>query len=240
MPIDLLALGAAFVTALAGGLHCVAMCGGIATGFAVLLPSEASAWRHAAWLNAGRVLGYATAGALAGALGNSVLAIARSPWLAHGARLAAGALLVFAALRLFDRGGKMRWLSKPGGTLWHRLRPLQRTLLPANTVPKKLALGALWGWMPCGLSTTLLAVAWLQADAVQGAAIMLAFGLGTLPLMLALTRSGETIGAALRRPHFRHAAGSMVLASGLATAGAPWLAQVPALHRTLAALGCLA
>lgn len=45
----------------------------------------------------------------------------------------------------------------------------------------------LWGWLPCGLSTTLLAAAWLQADALNGALTMAAFGLGTLPMMLPLT-----------------------------------------------------
>ena len=54
----------------------------------------------------------------------------------------------------------------------------------------------LWGWLPCGLSATVLLAAWLQASAVHGALLMLAFGAGTLPAMVPLTWSGARIGPA--------------------------------------------
>ena len=97
----------------------------------------------------------------------------------------------------------------------------------------------LWGWLPCGLSTTLLAAAWLQADARNGALTMLAFGLGTLPLMVPLTWSGARVGRWLQQPRLRTTAGVLVLAAGLLTIAAPWLMQVPALHGVLVALGCV-
>ena len=87
----------------------------------------------------------------------------------------------------------------------------------------------LWGWLPCGLSTTLLAAAWLQASALNGALLMLAFGLGTLPVMLPLTWSGARLGRWLQT-RWRHAAAMVVLMAGLMTLTAPWLMQVPALH----------
>ncbi|WP_159016626.1 sulfite exporter TauE/SafE family protein [Cognatiluteimonas profundi] len=236
MPIDWLTLGAAALTGLMGGVHCAAMCGGIATGFSAMAPR--TGWRQALEPNLGRVLGYIAAGALAGGLGGGVLRVARSEWLALGLRMAVGAVLVVAALRLLDRRGRLSFFAGGGGALWQRLRPLQRRLLPANTTPRRLALGMLWGWMPCGLSTTLLAAAWLQADAVNGAATMAAFGLGTLPVMLPLTWSGARIGQRLQRGGWRMAAGSLVLFAGLVTLSAPWLMQMPALHGPLAALGC--
>lgn len=235
MTIEWLTLGAAAVAGLMGGVHCVAMCGGIATGFSAMAPR--SGWRQALEPNLGRVLGYVVAGAIAGALGDGVLRIARSEWLALGVRSAVGGVLVVVALRLLDRRGRLGFLSG-GGALWQRLRPLQRRLLPADTSARRMALGVLWGWMPCGLSTTLLAAAWLQADVRQGAATMAAFGLGTLPLMVPLTWSGARIGQRLQRGGWRMAAGTLVLAAGLLTLSAPWLMQVPRLQGPLAALGC--
>ena len=97
----------------------------------------------------------------------------------------------------------------------------------------------LWGWMPCGLSTTMLAAAWFQADARNGALTMAAFGLGTLPLMVPLTWSGTRLGQRLQRGGWRIAAGLLVLCAGLVVTAAPWLMRHPALHSILAALGCL-
>ncbi len=237
VPIDWLTLGAALLTGLMGGVHCAAMCGGIATGFSAM--GAHGGWRRALEPNLGRVAGYTLAGALAGGLGFGIVGLARNDWIAVGSRMLVGMVLVIAALRLLDRRGRLAFLPRPGAGLWHWLRPLQRRLLPADSSGKRIALGMVWGWMPCGLSTTLLAAAWLQADARNGALTMAAFGLGTLPLMLPLTWSGARIGQRLQRSGWRMAIGGLVLAMGLLTLAAPWLMQVPALHGLLASLGCV-
>ncbi|MGO1542228.1 MAG: sulfite exporter TauE/SafE family protein [Luteimonas sp.] len=237
MPLDWLAMGAALLTGLMGGVHCAAMCGGIATGFSAMGGSRG--WWTAMQPNLGRVGGYVLAGAVAGGIGGGILAAARSPWLAVGARMLVGVVLVVAALRLLDRSGRLSFLGRPGTALWQRLRALQRPLLPANTAARRITLGVLWGWMPCGLSTTMLAAAWLQADARNGALTMAAFGLGTLPLMVSLTWSGARVGRWLQKPGLRLFAGLLVLAAGLLTLASPWLMQVPALHGILTALGCV-
>jgi sulfite exporter TauE/SafE len=236
MPIDWLTLGAALLTGLMGGVHCAAMCGGIATGFSVM--GARGGWLRALQPNVGRVLGYTLAGALAGGLGFGIVGVARSDWILVASRMLVGVVLVVAALRLLDRNGRLAFLPRSGPGLWRWLRPLQRRLLPADTAGKRIALGMLWGWMPCGLSTTVLAAAWLQADARNGAMTMAAFGLGTLPLMLPLTWSGARIGQRLQRSGWRGAIGGLVLTAGVLTLAAPWLMQVPALHGVLAALGC--
>src|SRR3546814_6027367 len=99
--------------------------------------------------------------------------------------------------------------------MWQWLRPLQRRLLPANTHARRIGLGVLWGWLPCGLSTTLLAAAWLQADARNGALTMAAFGLGTLPMMLPLTWSGARMKLWLQHGRWRITAALLVLLAGL-------------------------
>jgi sulfite exporter TauE/SafE len=234
---DWIVLGGAALTGLLGGAHCAAMCGGIATGLTL---RQRGGWWMALQPNLGRVLGYAAAGAIVGAFGHGLLDVARLPWLGLALRAMVGAVLVVAALRLLDTRGRIGFLHRPPGSapLWNWLRPLQRQLLPADTTGKRMALGLLWGWMPCGLSTTLLAAAWLQASPSQGALTMLAFGLGTLPVMLPLTWAGARVGQRLQRGGWRIAGGSLVLSCGLLTLMVPWLLQVPALHATLKALGC--
>ncbi|MFT3898370.1 MAG: sulfite exporter TauE/SafE family protein [Thermomonas sp.] len=235
MPVDLMVLGAALLTGLLGGVHCAAMCGGIATGF----PLASRGWWAALQPNLGRVAGYALAGAIVGGFGHGLLGVARVPALGIAMRAMVGIVLVIAGLRLLDRKGRLpRFFGGPANRLWLRLRPLQRRLIPADTAGKRVALGLLWGWMPCGLSTTLLAAAWLQASAAHGAMTMAAFGLGTLPVMVPLTWAGARLGQRLQRGPLRTGAGLLVIAAGALTLAAPWLMQVPALHGLLAALGC--
>lgn len=236
MPPDWLLLGAAFTSGLMGGAHCAAMCGGIAAGFsaAAARPGLSTALQA----NGGRVAGYVLAGALVGGLGDGVLSVARIDGLAAASRAAVGMVLILAALRLLDAKGHLRALPRPAFALWRRIQPLQRKLMPADSPVKRIALGLLWAWLPCGLSTTLLAAAWLQADALRGAATMFAFGLGTLPLMVSLTWSGARLGRWLQRPPLRRAAGIVVLTAGALTLAAPWLVAHPGMGGALRALGC--
>ncbi len=236
MPVDWLVIGAALLSGLLGGAHCAAMCGGIATGLSV---QQRGGWWIALQPNLGRIGGYVLAGAVVGGIGHGLLDAARTPALSLALRAMVGLVLIVAALRLLDRRGRLSFLrSTPGGRLWRWLRPLQRRLVPANTVPKRMLLGLLWGWMPCGLSTTLLAAAWLQASALHGALTMAGFGLGTLPVMLPLTWAGARMGQRLQRGGWRTAMGVGVLLAGVLTLAAPLLLHAPALRGVLAALGC--
>lgn len=236
MPIDWLTLAAAVLTGLLGGAHCAAMCGGIATGFSAM--SARGGWLPALEANLGRVGGYVLAGAIAGGIGHGIVRVARLDWLTLGLRMLVGTVLIVVALRLLDRRGRLGFLSRPGAGIWPLLRPLQQRLLPADTRFKRIGLGVLWGWLPCGLSTTLLVAAWLQASAVNGALTMAAFGLGTLPVMLPLTWSGARLGRWLQQPGRRTAVATIILLAGVVTVTAPWLMKISALHGVLGALGC--
>jgi len=105
MPIDWIIIGAAALSGLMGGVHCAAMCGGIATGFSAMGPR--GGWRYALEPNLGRIGGYVLAGAVAGGLGSGIVNVARSEWLALGLRTAVGVVLVVVALRLLDRQGRL-------------------------------------------------------------------------------------------------------------------------------------
>ena len=236
MPIDLMVLVAAFASGLLGTVHCAAMCGGIAT-------SLSTGQRDGLWMaalpNLGRVMGYALAGAIVGGIGGGLLGIARIPELGIAMRALVGIVLVIAGLRLLDRAQRLpKFGGGSGARLWRWLAPLRARAWPADTAGKRLLLGLVWGWMPCGLSTTLLAAAWLQASAAHGALTMAAFGLGTLPMMIPLTWAGARIGQRLQRGGLRSIAGTLVIAAGLLTLAGPWLLHAPVLHRVLEALGC--
>ena len=235
MPLDLLVLGGALLAGLFGGVHCLAMCGGLAVGFAA--PRGEGALRQALLLNFGRIGGYALAGALVGAFGSALLGVARLPGLALAMRMLVGAVLLVAALRLLAPQ-RANWLGKPAAWFWRKLQPLRERGLAHAGSAKPFVIGLFWGWLPCGLSTTLLAAAWLQASALQGALLMLAFGLGTAPLMLSLSWSGARLAGRLAQPAIRHGAAALVALAGVATLAGPWLAHSPALHGVLAALGC--
>jgi len=235
MPIDLTVLVAALLTGLLGGLHCAAMCGGIATGLSASLPRPGLGTAVA--LNGGRILGYTAAGAIVGGFGGGLLALARSDGLATGLRVAMGAVLLVAALRLLWPA-RLGFVTRGGQWFWERLRPLQARVVPAAGPLRPWVIGLFWGWLPCGLSTTLLAAAWLEASALHGALLMLAFGSGTLATMLPVTWSGARLGGLLKQRGWRLAGAAVIAVAGIVTMAGPWLAAQPAIHDILQALGC--
>ena len=134
--------------------------------------------------------------------------------------------LVGASLLLRGRGFDLAI----GRRAWSRIAPHARRLLPVQHVWQALALGALWGWMPCGLAYSVLLLAWLSMSALHGAAIMVMFGLGTAPAVIAgayAVKSGTTL---LGRNGIRSTAAATLLVLAVLTAGAPWLAAVSGMH----------
>lgn len=201
-------------------------------------PNSGNLWLPALQVNLGRVAGYVIAGILVGSIGSGILQLLRIDALMIVLRMAVGFMLVVIALRLLDRRGRLKFLPRPGAKVWRFLQPLQRRLLPASTSWRRIGLGVLWGWLPCGLSMSLLTVAWLQANVRDAALTMAAFGLGTLPIMVPLTWSGVRLGQWLQRPGFRTTFAVVILLMGALTLAAPWLMNIPAMHQVLSALGC--
>lgn len=234
MPVDLLVLGAAFLTGLTGGVHCSAMCGGIA---AVLSPqSRQHALSNALALNSGRIGSYTLAGLLAGSLGAVFVGWFRLPDIALGLRSVMGILLMLIALRLlFPRQFAFK---VPGSTVLWRGLEKAKARLPAAGTARAIGLGAIWGWLPCGLSTSVLVAAWFEASPLHSALMMLAFGLGTLPLMTAISYSGSRFGLVLANRGWRTLLASLIFLAGAVTAMAPWLGHNIGVHAWLQALGC--
>lgn len=180
---------AAFVAGLMGGAHCAAMCGSIVG--AVCKPgagggNSGGQWRHALAYNGGRIFSYAVAGALAGALGQGGLALRGGPLAQQTLLFIAGTTLLLMALYVAGVTPVARGLEAAGSIIWRHIQPYSRWFLPVNSVPRALGLGVVWGWLPCGMVYAVLLTAMATADVRQGALVMLAFGLGTLPNLLAM------------------------------------------------------
>lgn len=177
-------LAAAFLIGLLGGVHCIGMCGGIVGALTVQMPGQRPAFASHLAYSAGRVGSYCVAGALMGIVGSLGLFFNQILPMQMLLYVLANIVLVCLGLYLAGLAQPLARLEKLGGKVWRRIQPLGARLLPADTLPKAFLIGALWGWLPCGLVYSLLAVALVSGGAANGAAVMLAFGLGTLPNLL--------------------------------------------------------
>lgn len=214
----------AFVLGLLGGGHCLGMCGGLMGALTLAIPEHQRSRRLRLLLayNLGRVLCYALIGLLVGLLG---WAIASSPG-ATGMRVIAALLLIVMGLYLAGWWSGLTRVEGLGRGVWRHIQPLASRLLPVSTVPRALLLGGLWGWLPCGLVYSTLLWAASQGNALHSALLMLGFGLGTWPVLLATGLTAERTTALLRRRGLRTAGGVLVILFGIWTLPGPhqhWL-----------------
>lgn len=210
-----LTLLSAFLVGLLGGGHCVGMCGGIVGAASATLPNTQSRFGYLLAYNSGRIASYTSAGALAGLLGASSLALQGLVPIEKTLYLLANLMLVALGLYLAGAWQGVLMLEKLGGHLWQRLHPLSRQLLPLRSHRQAFLLGLLWGWLPCGLVYSVLVAALATASATQGGLLMLAFGLGTLPTLLAMGMAAMRLKTFLQRPVVRKASGMLVLGYGV-------------------------
>lgn len=211
-PLELGLVAAA--TGFLGGVHCAGMCGGVAGAVCAPAP-RGSAWRYALAFNGGRLAAYAAAGALAGALGQAGLAWRGDALLQQLMFALASAMLVALGLYLAGIAPFVRHIEAAGTVVWRRLQPCTRWFMPVTSASRAFGLGALWGWVPCGLVYAVLLTALATGGAWQGAAVMLAFGLGTLPNLLAIGVLVQRAAPLARRRLMRISAGTLVAAFGL-------------------------
>ena len=203
---------ALFLVGLLGGGHCVGMCGGIVG--ALSLGGAARFPLHLAY-KAGRIASYAVAGALAGALGGASQVLAVQLPVRVGLYLLANLMLILLGLYLMGARRALLWIERAGQGIWRRVQPLTRRFLPVRSVAQAFPLGLLWGWLPCGLVYSALVTALSSGSAGRGAALMLAFGLGTLPTLLLAGLLAARLSEFLAQPVVRSVAGLIVLAIGL-------------------------
>ncbi|XZG71781.1 sulfite exporter TauE/SafE family protein [Chitinibacteraceae bacterium HSL-7] len=204
---------ALWLAGLAGGGHCLAMCGGVLTAFTLQLP-PGPRWRYHLAFNVGRLGGYMLIGALAGWLGSlaGVLALGTIKtalwWLANLLLIAMGCYIAGWA-SWFTR------IERVGVPVWRHIQPLLRRLLPVRHLGHALGAGLLWGWLPCGLVYTATLSALASMSAWHGALLMAAFGLGTLGNLLLIGAAAERLRAWMAVRWVRPLLGSALIAVGV-------------------------
>lgn len=207
---------AAFMVALLGGVHCVGMCGGIvgAVTWGLSEPARARFQTMLPYLlayNLGRIASYTLAGALAGGVGAWAAHLAS---IRHGQQvlqLVAGLFMVLLGLYLGGWWQGLTRLERAGALWWRRIEPWGRRWLPIRTLGQALGVGLVWGWLPCGLVYSVVIWAISAGSAWQGAGLMLSFGLGTLPTLLAMGAFAATLARWVRQLWVRRLAGALVI-----------------------------
>ena len=212
----------AFVVGLLGGVHCAGMCGGI-VGALSFGTTEGRKYPLLLAYNLGRISSYTLAGGLMGALGFYFSGLLPVQTAQRVLLTFAGVCLVLMGFYLAGWWNALSRVERLGGVLWRRIEPLGRGLLPVRSVRQAILLGLLWGWLPCGLVYSALVWTVSAGGAAEGALLMLAFGLGTLPNLLLMGVAAAQLNRWVRNPTVRAVAGTLVIAFGLLLLYDAWL-----------------
>lgn len=208
-------LAAALLAGLLGGGHCVGMCGGIVGAVTMTLPGSKPKLPFVLAYNLGRIGSYGVAGGIAGAVGASSFFLDHVLPVEKVLYALASLMLVLLGFYLAGIWRVLTRLEALGGRLWQHLQPYSKRLLPVRTLPQSLMLGVLWGWLPCGLVYSVLVAAVATGSPVQGGLLMLAFGLGTLPTLLAMGMAAVRLKKLLQHLWFRRLSGLLIAGFGL-------------------------
>ncbi len=207
----------AFVIGLLGSGHCIVMCGGISTMLTTAISKEINhkKYRIVFAYNFGRIASYSVIGALVALTSSMAAKNIGVP--ISALKTIAGVFLILLGLYL---GQWLMWLSHVehiGKKLWQYISPNTKKFIPIKNTRSAFALGALWGWLPCGLVYSTLTWALASANVVNGALIMLFFGLGTLPALLSVSLGTISVKSLLSNLFFRKLAAILVILYGIYT-----------------------
>ena len=179
----------AFALGLVGSLHCAGMCGPLALALPHAGNRPASFCVGRIAYNLGRMVTYCVLGLIFGLLGKTLLLAGIQRWVSI-------ALGVFLLAGLFASRKLALW--RPITVLVERVKSAMGFLLRRRSADALLTLGLLNGLLPCGLVYVAGAGATATGDLFSGALYMLAFGAGTVPMMLAIGLSGKLVPFSLR------------------------------------------
>jgi sulfite exporter TauE/SafE len=174
----------AFMLGFAGSLHCAGMCGPIVLALPAI---GANRWTQVVGrlaYNGGRVATYVLLGVVFGALGQVLSLAGVQRWVSIGA----GVLILLGLFAWPLRGGTWRVVQPVG-----RLKAALGRLLQRRSVGSQFLFGSLNGLLPCGLVYVACAAATATGSLLSGVQYMLWFGVGTVPMMLALGLAGRAV-----------------------------------------------
>lgn len=211
---------------LASSLHCVGMCGAVASSLMFAFSSgDALAERTRALMaaQAGRVLVYVVTGATVGAVGSTVYGAFEHVSANLYMRWAAAVALGWTGLSVAGFAPSLAAIDRLAEPIDASLRfsPRRRPSGESGA----FASGLLWGLLPCGMVYGALFYAMLSGSPLRGAAVMAGFGLGTLPSVTAAALGVSTFRLLARNPHARRAVGLGIMALAAGSVAIPALAS---------------
>lgn len=224
----------AFITGLLGGVHCFGMCGGIVGALSLSsanlssqsLQNQSSSTNQSAshskiaillGYNLGRISGYVVAGAIVAGLGAALVDLSGIDAIKQVLAVVASLFMIALGFYLAGLWSGLSKIERLGSGLWKRIQPFSKRFMPVRNVQQAIPLGFLWGWLPCGLVYTALTWTLTTGSAFEGGLIMLAFGIGTLPNLLAMGVLAERLSRWVRNPNVRLISGLLVVLLGVFT-----------------------
>jgi len=179
----------AFIVGILGGVHCLGMCGGVVGGLTFSLESriQTNWWKMMSFqlaYNFGRITSYMILGAVFGALGAGIGSLATFLPAQQFLQVVAGLFMIALGLYLGGWWFGVVKIEKLGQALWAKISPYAKNMTPVKHYYQAWLYGLVWGWLPCGLVYSMLIMTLTAGSAINGAAMMLAFGLGTLPNLM--------------------------------------------------------
>ncbi len=218
---------AAFVIGLFSSLHCIGMCGSIIGTLTYSLSPDIRNNKRILFsivlsYNLGRIASYALAGAVVGTL-HAFLSLPFSQGAAYRIlQLLSAAVMAGAGLYIGGWFPRFAYIEKLGSRFWKLIEPFGRKMIPVKTRIQALLFGMVWGWLPCGLIYTALALAATTGDIMHSSMTMLSFGLGTLPAVVGVGIMTSMLAKLSRVQHFKQAVGILLIVFAL-LAAFPWL-----------------
>ena len=205
-----------FLSGMLGSAHCIGMCGGIAATMSLGATSVGTAMARQLLWSAGRTFTYCFLGMIVVTVGSKLLNAGSQTLYAQAAfALLAGVLLIGQGLHA---AGWLSWRVRRRTNKPCLTTSMFAQFLKGGSPTGVLVAGVLTGFLPCGLVYSFLALAASSGSLPQGIAIMVAFGLGTVPIML-LTGMGFSMATLRTRQQLLRVAAICVIITGMMTFG---------------------
>lgn len=205
----------ALLMGLIGSTHCIGMCGGIISTLSSNFSGHSASKPFTIQLfyNLGRITTYSFFGLLIGFFSSQLMQRLPDP---HAFSMQiSGLFFILLGLYISQLLNSFKYLEGAGSKLWGKIEPYGRNYLPAQNGWSAFMLGLVWGWLPCGLVYSALALSMTQLNPAYSALTMLAFGLGTLPTLLLVGHFAQNLKAILQNRKLRFFLGWLLVVYGL-------------------------
>lgn len=222
---------------LVGSFHCIGMCGPIAVSLPLKNHNYFSKIAGSLIYNIGRSLTYGLLGVIFGLLGRGIQLAGFQRWVS----ILLGIIMILSVLSPYLFNQKLNLNSLLTGYAGRLINNL-RTLFATRSYSSLLGIGLLNGLLPCGLVYVAVAGAINTNQVMAGAVFMILFGLGTIPMMLLVSLTGNMVSSSLRKgmrkavPYFIVLLGVLFILRGLSL-GIPYISPkaeklTPTMHQT--------